>query len=96
MALEGVYLLLTKKVLSWDDIKKKMNDGTFVEKLKKINLSKINKKVLNQFKKEYIQTELWDLKKLKRASKAMGPLGEYLESIEYYINKRDEIGPAID
>ena len=47
MALEGVYLLLTKKVLSWDEIKKKMNDGTFVEKLKKINLSKINKKVLN-------------------------------------------------
>ena len=93
MALEGVYLLLTKKVLDWDKIKKKMNDGTFVSKLKKINLSKIDKKVLEKFKKEYIQTDLWDLKKLKRASKAMGPLGEYLESIENYIAKRDKIGP---
>ena len=26
----------------------------------------------------------------------MGPLGEYLESIENYINKRDSIGPVID
>lgn len=93
MALEGVYLLLTKKVMEWDEIKKKMNDGTFVSKLKKINLSKIDKKVLEKFKKEYIQTDLWDLKKLKRASKAMGPLGEYLESIENYIGSRDKIGP---
>ena len=49
MALEGVYLLLTKKVLKWDEIKKKMNDGTFLTKLKKINLSKLDKKTLDRF-----------------------------------------------
>ena len=50
MAIESIYLLLTKKVLEWNEIKKRMNDGTFVNKLKNIDLTKIDKKTLDKFK----------------------------------------------
>ena len=33
MAVEAIYFLLTSKVLTWDEIRKKMGDGTFVDKV---------------------------------------------------------------
>ena len=34
-----------------------------------------------KFKKDYLSSKDWDIKKLKKASKAMGPLGAWLESL---------------
>ena len=39
---------------------------------------------MKQFKEQYIKSEDWDLEKLKKASKAMGPLGEFLEFVTEY------------
>lgn len=81
MAVEAIYLLLTSKVLSWEEIRKKMVDGSFVDKVLRINLNKIKPKIMKQFKESYIDQETWDLERLKKASQAMGPLGEFLEFV---------------
>lgn len=47
----------------------------------KFNINKTKPKIITKVKKEYIDQGDWDLEKLKRASKAMGPLGTWLESI---------------
>lgn len=43
---------------------------------------KIKKSTLKKLKEDYIDDkDFWDMKKLKRASKAIGPLAIWLESI---------------
>lgn len=34
-----------------------------------------------KFKKDYLNSEYWDLEKLKKASTAMNPLGNFIDSI---------------
>lgn len=86
MAIEGIYLLLTGKVLEWSVIKKKMVSDDFTGQVSHFNIKKIKPDILAKFKKEYVETKDWDLAKLKKASRAMGPLGEWLESLDFFIN----------
>jgi hypothetical protein len=67
--------LLHKKVLTWDQIKSEMAKG-FINSILKFNLSKVPLKVVNFVKKEYVSKDKWNIEKLKKASKATGPLGE--------------------
>lgn len=86
IALESIFLLQTGKVLSWDDIKKRMQDSDqFVNGLLKFSMAKVKPEVIKKFKENYLKNDDWNLEKLKRASQAMGPLGEYLESLEKQV-----------
>ena len=76
-ALEAIMYLLHKKVLTWDQIKSEMAKG-FINSVLKFNLSKVPLKVVQYVKKEYVSKDNWNIEKLKKASKAMGPLGEWL------------------
>lgn len=61
MAIEGIYLLLTGKVLAWESIQKKMVGHEFVEGVLNMNLKKIKAPILAKFKKEYIGNKEWDI-----------------------------------
>lgn len=68
MAIEGIYLLLDGKVYPWKTLIKKMVADEFVVRVTKINLRKIKSSVMLKFKKEYLGSKDWDIKKLKNAS----------------------------
>lgn len=79
IALEAIMYLIHKKVLTWDQIKSEMAKG-FINSVLKFNLSKVPLKVVQYVKKEYVSQDKWNIEKLKKASKAMGPLGEWLSA----------------
>ena len=56
----------------------------------KLNINKIKPTIIAKFKKDYVNSQEWDLEKLKKASKAMGPLGEWLESLTFLANQQEK------
>lgn len=89
MALEAMFLLLEGSQLSWEMIVKKMSNDQFITRVINIDLAKIKTSVLTKFKKDYVNTKEWDLDKLKKASKAMGPIGAWLESLTKFVNQQE-------
>ena len=79
MCLEAITLILTGKTLPWDAIQKEMAND-FVDRVLKINWKKVKKSVLEKLKKDYFENPEWQLDKIKRASKAMGPLAEWMDA----------------
>lgn len=80
MGLEALMYLLKGKKLEWEDIRSLMKKPDFTESVLKFNVTKISPKVVQHVKKEYIEKDFWDMEKLRKASKAMGPLGQWLET----------------
>lgn len=78
-ALEAILLLVKGKRLSWDKIRSEVTNGTFIKSVLSFNIGQAAMESVEAVKKEFIQTELWDLKRLQRASRAMGPLGNWLQ-----------------
>lgn len=84
-ALEAILLLLRGKKLPWDKIRSEVTSGTFVKSVLTFNVGRAPMEAVEAVKREYIQTELWDLRRLHRASRAMGPLGNWLQcQIEFF------------
>lgn len=54
-----------------------------------IDLGKIKTTILTKFKNDYVKTKEWDLEKLKKASKAMGPIGAWLESLTKFVIQQE-------
>lgn len=77
MVLEAITLILTGKKLTWDLIKKEMTND-FVERILKINWSKIKHTVLNTLKTDFFDNPQWDIAKINRASQAIGPLADWM------------------
>lgn len=78
-ALEAIFVLLRNKRYTWERIRSEITNGFFIRDVLKFNLANVSDEAIEIVKKEYIQTEIWDLKRLQRASKAMGPLGSWLQ-----------------
>lgn len=78
-ALEAICLLLRGKKFTWERIRSEITNGTFIRDVLKFNLALVPMDIIDTIKRDYIQTEVWDLKRLQRASKAMGPLGNWLQ-----------------
>ena len=79
-SLQLIYLLLDgEDYQDWNVLKKKLNDGTFISRIKKFKLGKVKPEVLKRARKEFIDSKDWDLEKTKKASRAMGPIGTFLE-----------------
>ncbi len=91
--LEGVFLILKGKILDWKEIKSEMNNGTFLDKILKMNVSKIPKKILTRLRKEYIEQDFWDIEKLRRASKAIKPLADWVDGIGEYALEKKKLEP---
>lgn len=79
-ALEALFYLLNGKKYDWDHIKSLMKKPDFTQNVLKFNVANCKPGVVQFVKKEYIQQDKWNLEKLKKASKAMGPLGQWLET----------------
>ena len=77
--LEAIVYLLKGKKLTWEKIRSEINSGDFIRDILTFNLSNVSMEIIDVVKREYIQTETWDLKRLQKASKAMGPLGNWLQ-----------------
>lgn len=77
--LEAIFFLLRGKQLSWEKIRSEISSGTFIKEILRFDLHKVPVEIIEEVKKNYIQTEVWNLKRLKRASVAMGPLGNWLQ-----------------
>ncbi len=86
LCLEAVFLLLDRKVLDWNQIKKEMNKEGFIQRVLHFNIEKVPKKIQKRLDKEYIRQEKWDLEKFRRASKAIAPLAQWIDSV-HKINK---------
>lgn len=91
MVLEAIALIITGKKLTWDLIKKEMAND-FVERVLKINWSKIKQSVLNQLRTDYFENPQWDIAKIHRASQAIGPLAEWMMGQKQIIDvqKKEE------
>lgn len=54
------------------------DENAFKKAILEFNIKKVKPATLKKFLNDYVKNEDWDMEKLKRASKAMGPLGEFL------------------
>ena len=82
LAVEAVVACLQNKMkLTWDDCKKEMQKGGFVQSVLNFKPEGITEKLHHDITTNYIQNEAWDLKKIARASGAAGPLAEWVESL---------------
>ena len=79
IALEAIMCLLHQKVMSWDQIKSELNKN-LIDSISKFNLTNVPSKIIKLVKDQYLSNDKWDMEKLKRASKSMGPLGDWLKA----------------
>ena len=81
------------KLLDWKTIKKEMNNGKFVETVTSIDITKVKPSVLKKIRSEILSHKNWDLKKIKRASKAVENMAIWLNSIHEYQMEIDKLKP---
>ena len=94
LAVEAVVACLQNKMkLTWDDCKKEMQKGGFVQSVLNFKPEGITEKLHHDITTNYIQNENWDLKKIARASGAAGPLAEWVESLLQFVKILHQIEP---
>ena len=79
IALEGILFLLRGRKMTWLEIRKEISKGNFIKQMLRFNVGKADHDILRLIQNDYILLEKWNLERLKKASKAMGPLGEWLQ-----------------
>lgn len=85
IALEGILFLLRGRKMTWLEIRKEISKGNFIKEILRFNVGKADQNILRLIQNDYILLEKWNLERLKKASKAMGPLGEWLQcQVELY------------
>ncbi|CEM16453.1 unnamed protein product [Vitrella brassicaformis CCMP3155] len=82
LALEAVVVLLTQATaaVTWDDIKKAIKGGDFINQVLNFDSEGIQSKTRVRVERDYLKSEEWDTAKIDRASKAAGPLALWVES----------------
>ena len=93
MALQGVFLALTGKILDWKKIKSEMGKSDFISKIVKFDTRSISEKLKDKIMKEFINKKEWDIKGIYKASKAAGPLADWLTSQMNYARILTQIKP---
>ncbi len=86
MVLEAVTLLLTSKKSGWDQIRTIFTGHDCIEKILKYDHEQTKPHIIEIIKKEYLLHPDWNIEKIKKASKATGPLAEWVE-MQIGINK---------
>lgn len=85
IAIEGILFLLRGKKLPWIDLRKEIAKSNFIKEVLRFKLAKADPELVKTIQDQYILTDKWNLDRLKKASKAMGPLGEWLQcQVELY------------
>lgn len=93
--LEGLFYLLKERKFEWDQIKKEMMGGEFKKLIKNFKGKTVKPEVLKTMYKNYTSHPDWDLKKLKNASKIMGPFGEWMEMQMEYLKTQSDLAPKM-
>lgn len=93
--LEGMFYLLKERKLEWDQIKKEMISGDLKKQIKIFKGKKVKPEVQKNMIKNYTSSPEWDLKKLKNASKVMGPFGDWMENELEYLKTQNVLEPQL-
>ena len=93
LALKGVFLALTGKILDWKEIKKEMGKPDLTQKIFGFNTRNISEKVKDKIFKDFLNNKDWEIKAIYKASRAAGPLAEWLESQMKYASILTQIKP---
>ena len=94
MVLEAIFLLLKGKILTFEKIKSEMQDG-FIEEILHFNINNVDEEIIEKLDKEYIQNENWDIIKIVHASKALGPLANWLTNLLDYKKRLKKKKPLV-
>ena len=88
LVIEAVVFVMTGKKMEWKDIREEMADD-FVDRVMDIKWSKLKKSTIKTLEEEYFSDPLWDMEKIHKASKALGPLAEFMKA-KYEIRKKQD------
>jgi hypothetical protein len=86
LVLRALMYLMFKEDFEWKELRAKMIKIDFVEEVLGIEIDKVDPKVVETISKTFIGDPDWDLNKINRSSKAVGPLAEWLTFQIQYLD----------
>jgi dynein heavy chain 1 len=89
----AVILLTTGKEEDWKGVVTAMKDKDFLKSVLSFDTDSIKKSTKEKLMKNYINNPDWDLVKINKASKAAGPLAEWLTSQLKYADILQKVDP---
>jgi len=98
MTSEAVVCLLNKKYkkLEWAEVKSELKKTDFMSKVMKFDTDSITPQLRQQLEANYIKKDDWEIGRIYKASKAAGPLAEWVVSQLKYANILDKVQPLRD
>ncbi|KRX03420.1 Insulin-like growth factor binding protein, N-terminal [Pseudocohnilembus persalinus] len=83
MTLEACMMAIKRqaKKYTWDELKREMMDVTFRKKLLQYNPESLPDKVARKITKDYIESSIWNLQRIKKASAVSGAFALWLNAI---------------
>ncbi len=91
--LEAVCYLLEGKKMTWKQISSRLNNGNFISSILKFKLSKKNSENYEFVKKNYLGSKEWNVKSIYKASRAVGPLADWLSSLVQFVEVKKKLIP---
>lgn len=94
LCMEAICLMLTKKKQkSWKDIGVIMRGKTFIQDIMNFDIDKVSENLKKKLMADYINTEEWDVDKIRRAYGCAGDLAEWLGAKIKYAEIVLSLGP---
>ncbi|ORY38141.1 dynein heavy chain [Rhizoclosmatium globosum] len=93
MALEAVCILLGTKIDSWKSVQAVIKKDDFIANIVKFNTDKVTKRIRDEITKNYMSNPNFNYETVNHASKACGPLVQWVIAQVKYSNILDSIGP---
>lgn len=96
LALEPVVALISDRAVKceWTEIKEWLRKDDFIQRVMNYNINTLSPKVKAFIRKNYLDNKAeFDIEKIKKASKAAGPLGMWVQSLLDYADIFDSITP---
>lgn len=79
MVIQAMVFALKGQNLIWEKIQKEMASD-FIDRVVSVQWDLIDPQILSELKDKYLENPNWDIAKIYRASRAAGPLADWLES----------------
>lgn len=85
--------MLRNRRFTWEEIQREMIGNKFKQEIKAYNHKKTKPETMKIIRKEFTSSDDWSIAKLKSASKALGPIGDFLEVQLEFIDKNEKLEP---
>jgi len=93
MTMEAVCAIMGEKSKEWNDLKAFMRKGDFIKAVTSYDIDALPLKVRQMIDKEYLPKPEFTFERVNQASKACGPLVQWVRSLITYAGIKDSIGP---